>query len=101
METLYHGSKLIIKNPTYGKGNPENDYGLGFYCTRDPELAKEWACAEEDDGFADDVEDMDIHAEENAPEEPEEFPDEELYLPGNSPKAPADDDDDLFEDIEL
>ncbi len=52
MEMLYHGSKLIIKNPAYGKGNPENDYGLGFYCTREPELAKEWACAEADDGFA-------------------------------------------------
>ena len=52
METLYHGSKLIVKRPSYGKGNPENDYGLGFYCTREPELAKEWACAEEDDGFA-------------------------------------------------
>lgn len=52
METLYHGSQLIIKSPVYGKGNPENDYGLGFYCTREPELAKEWACAEEDGGFA-------------------------------------------------
>ena len=30
MEMLYHGSKLIVKNPAYGKGNPENDYGLGF-----------------------------------------------------------------------
>lgn len=52
METLYHGSKLIIQHPSFGKGNPENDYGLGFYCTRELELAKEWACAEEDDGFA-------------------------------------------------
>lgn len=52
MDTLYHGSTLIIQRPVYGKGNPENDYGLGFYCTREQELAKEWACAEEDDGFA-------------------------------------------------
>ena len=52
MEALYHGSKLIIQHPAYGKGNPENDYGLGFYCTRELGLAKEWACAEEDDGFA-------------------------------------------------
>lgn len=52
MEALYHGSKLIIQHPAFGKGNPENDYGLGFYCTRELELAKEWACAEEDDGFA-------------------------------------------------
>ena len=52
MEILYHGSSQIIPNPVYGKGNPENDYGLGFYCTREPELAKEWACAEDDNGFA-------------------------------------------------
>jgi len=52
MDTLYHGSNQIIRIPTYGKGNPGNDYGLGFYCTCEPELAKEWACAEEDDGFA-------------------------------------------------
>ena len=52
MEALYHGSKLIIQHPAYGKGNPENDYGLGFYCTRELDLAKEWACAEKDDGFA-------------------------------------------------
>ena len=52
MEALYHGSKLIIQHPAYGIGNPENDYGLGYYCTRELDLAKEWACAEEDDGFA-------------------------------------------------
>ena len=52
METLYHGSKQIILRPAFGKGNPENDYGLGFYCTREAELAREWACSEEDDGFA-------------------------------------------------
>ena len=52
METIYHGSKLIIQHPAYGIGNPENDYGLGFYCTRELDLAKEWACAEKDNGFA-------------------------------------------------
>lgn len=52
METLYHGSNQIIRKPTYGKGNPENDYGLGFYCTREPELAMEWACVTDNDGFA-------------------------------------------------
>ena len=25
-------------------GNPNNDYGLGFYCTENIELAKEWSC---------------------------------------------------------
>ena len=39
---LYHGSQRIIKTPVFGEGNPRNDYGLGFYCTESPELAKEW-----------------------------------------------------------
>ena len=42
---IYHGSKDLIKKPIYGIGNPKNDYGLGFYCTENLELAKEWACS--------------------------------------------------------
>ena len=42
---LYHGSPSIIEKPVFGTGNPNNDYGLGFYCTQEIELAKEWACA--------------------------------------------------------
>lgn len=49
---IYHGSKDIIKQPEYGKGNPHNDYGLGFYCSEDIEMAKEWSCVEDHDGFA-------------------------------------------------
>ena len=49
---IYHGSPLIIEVPEFGKGNPMNDYGLGFYCTEDIELAKEWACKMPKDGFA-------------------------------------------------
>lgn len=49
---LYHGSSMIIKMPQYGKGNLHNDYGRGFYCTEELELAKEWACPEAGDGFA-------------------------------------------------
>ena len=49
---LYHGSQNIIRTPAYGQGNPHNDYGLGFYCTENPELAKEWACAETNSGYA-------------------------------------------------
>lgn len=49
---LYHGSEKILRTPVFGAGNPLNDYGLGFYCTREPELAKEWACSEEEDGFS-------------------------------------------------
>ena len=33
-------------------GNPRNDYGLGFYCTHELELAKEWGCTEGKSGFA-------------------------------------------------
>lgn len=48
---VYHGSSQIIQQPVIGKGNPNNDYGLGFYCTESVELAKEWACSAEADGF--------------------------------------------------
>lgn len=49
---IYHGSGDIIEKPIFGKGNPNNDYGLGFYCTQHPELAKEWACDETHGGYA-------------------------------------------------
>lgn len=49
---IYHGSENIIKKPLFGFGNPKNDYGLGFYCTESNELAKEWACQKNKDGFA-------------------------------------------------
>ena len=49
---LYHGSSKIIERPEYGMGNKRNDYGLGFYCTLDIELAKEWACSTKTGGFA-------------------------------------------------
>ena len=50
--TIYHGSQFIIQSPVFGTGNPKNDYGLGFYCTQSIELAKEWACTEENSGYA-------------------------------------------------
>ena len=49
---IYHGSQKIIKAPAFGEGNPKNDYGLGFYCTESLQLAKEWACTEENSGYA-------------------------------------------------
>jgi len=49
--TLYHGSTKIIDKPELGKGNPRNDYGLGFYCTQNLELAKEWASGSRIGGF--------------------------------------------------
>jgi len=50
--SLYHGSTKIIDKPGFGKGNPRNDYGLGFYCTQNLELAKEWASSSRSGGFA-------------------------------------------------
>lgn len=50
--TLYHGSSVILEKPEFGKGKAYNDYGLGFYCTENPELAKEWACTSENSGFS-------------------------------------------------
>ncbi len=49
---LYHGSTTIVEQPIYGKGKPNNDYGRGFYCTEHIELAKEWGCEENTDGYA-------------------------------------------------
>lgn len=49
---LYHGSPDIIESPIFGKGKTYNDYGRGFYCTEHMELAKEWACTEGTDGYA-------------------------------------------------
>ena len=48
---LYHGSNKIVSNPVYGEGKSYNDYGQGFYCTENIELAKEWACKDERGGF--------------------------------------------------
>lgn len=49
---LYHGSPEIVETPIYGLGSDKNDYGRGFYCTEQQELAKEWACPTIKDGFA-------------------------------------------------
>ena len=44
---VYHGSVNKIPKPILGGGKETNDYGRGFYCTQDIELAREWAAAEE------------------------------------------------------
>ncbi len=49
---LFHGSENIIQMPEYGKGARNNDYGKGFYCTENIELAKEWACSMARNGYA-------------------------------------------------
>ena len=48
---LFHGSTRIVDKPVYGQGRSDNDYGKGFYCTRDIELAKEWASVSVAGGF--------------------------------------------------
>lgn len=52
MKIIYHGSKDIIEKPKFGKGKAYNDYGLGFYCTENLALAKEWAVDIGRDGYA-------------------------------------------------
>lgn len=49
---LYHGSQQIVEEPKFGVGKKYNDYGQGFYCTENIELAKEWACPVKNDGYS-------------------------------------------------
>ena len=49
---VYHGSDHIIETPLYNGSKRSNDYGYGFYTTESMELAMEWACSDNRDGFA-------------------------------------------------
>lgn len=49
---LWHGSDRIVEVPKFGLGKIHNDYGRGFYCSENAELAKEWACTGGNDGYA-------------------------------------------------
>ena len=49
---VYHGSDHIIEKPVYQGSKRTNDYGYGFYTTESIELAKEWACSDQRNGFA-------------------------------------------------
>lgn len=49
---IYHGSDHVIEKPAFGEGKVFNDYGQGFYCTEHIELAKEWACSSDNNGYA-------------------------------------------------
>ena len=57
---LLHGSINIIEKPDITKGNPHNDYGKGFYCTREDEMAKEWACKKNTNGFVNVYSNLDL-----------------------------------------
>lgn len=52
LRKLYHGSRDIIQQPVFGYGKKYNDYGLGFYCTEDINMAKEWAATANQNGYA-------------------------------------------------
>ncbi len=49
---IYHGSEKVIEKPMYGAGKRHNDFGVGFYCTEDNELAKEWSVTSVNNGFS-------------------------------------------------
>lgn len=42
----------IIEHPQFGYGKPYNDYGMGFYCTENPDMAKEWGVGFNHNGYA-------------------------------------------------
>ena len=48
---LLHGSDHVIRQPDFHLGKKNNDYGQGFYCTRELPMAMEWACKQNTDGF--------------------------------------------------
>ena len=48
---LYHGSDHIIEKPIFHGGNRHNDYGFGFYCTANPDMAREWSSSAEKCGY--------------------------------------------------
>lgn len=52
LRKLYHGSEKIIEKPLWGVGKTYNDYGLGFYCTENLDMAKEWGVGKDKDGYA-------------------------------------------------
>jgi len=45
---IYHGSPDPKLMPVYGGGKEYHDYGQGFYCVENIEMAKEWACQRND-----------------------------------------------------
>ena len=51
MIELLHGSDHVIEKPDIRLGKRNNDYGRGFYCTRDMTMAMGWACKQNTNGF--------------------------------------------------
>lgn len=61
---LYHGSENLIEKPQFGKGSLHNDYGRGFYCTENIELAKEYRKSQKVTANVNDLFMLDIMREE-------------------------------------
>ena len=40
---LYHGSTVVVRNPSLRFGRRRTDFGKGFYTTTKPEQAEHWA----------------------------------------------------------
>ena len=49
---LYHGSDHVIEKPLFGVGDVHSDYGQAFYCTKELDMAKEWANKTTYSGYA-------------------------------------------------
>ena len=47
-----YGLWSVYQTPQYAAGKRYNDYGRGFYCTQELDLAKEWAVSYDQDGYA-------------------------------------------------
>ena len=51
IKTLFHGSPKIVEKPELVYSKLNNDFGRGFYCSEDIDLAKEWAVTYERNGY--------------------------------------------------
>lgn len=61
---LYHGSNQIIQNPDLVHSREDIDFGVGFYLTCDPNMAKKWAATRVNailNIFSLDIEDLNIY----------------------------------------
>lgn len=63
-KVLFHGSPKIVEKPLLYYGKSSNDFGPGFYCTEDRDLAKEWAISYKRNGYLNkyeiNIEDLDV-----------------------------------------
>ena len=48
---FYYGADRLVVNPEFGKGKANNDYGVGFYLTKDKEMARLWASKNVNGGY--------------------------------------------------